>query len=292
MVSERIGLSWEDAFKRAAADFRDEYEQSGTRKNSLAALGDILLGYLKAFYGGLARPAAKSLVEYGAKGGAYGIFLPGAVVTVISGRTIEATGLTVVYASKMGYHVITPTVEAGFMTGLAVLSLAATPVTGVGGAGLAVVNQVAFTSVAPAYGVGRGVAETAIDSGKYVALVAYDVAERNSRVMINYLSTGVVLGYNALTAIPVHLILGAADAAVFLAWDGPRLVVAVASGQVTDEKGEGSFSLGQLPTGSVVDLEKLRKQEGITVDIVTDDPDVIDRIFEKMPEDMGENHEH
>ena len=109
--------------------------------------------------------------------------------------------------------------------------------------------------------------------------------------MINHISTGVVLGYNALTAIPVHLILGTVDAAVFLAWDGPRLVIAVASGKLKTGKGQDAYSVGELPTGSVVDLQKLKNNGGVNVDIVTDDPQIIHRVFEKMPADMGDNHE-
>jgi hypothetical protein len=290
-VSDAIGLSWEKSFNKAAEDFRAEYEQSGKRSNSLAALGDILSGYLKAFYGGFAKPAAKSVVEYSAKGTSNLVFLPGAMVVTASGRTIEATGLTLVCAAKTGYHVVTPTVEAGVMSGMALLSAAAAPVTLVGGAGVGVVNQVAFTSVAPVYGTGKAVTDTAVDSGKYVALVGYDIHNRNTHVVINHLSSALVLGYNALTAIPVHGVLFAADTAVFVAWDGPRLVVAAARGKIKSSKGNEEFSVGDLPAGTVVDLNKLRQQGGVSVDIITDDPEVINRVFEKMPDDMRETDE-
>lgn len=285
-VSDGIDVSWEASFNEAAKDFHAEYEESGTRSNSLSALGDILSGYLKALYSGLAKPAAKSVMEYGARGATYGVFLPGALLTVVSGHTIKATGLTLYYAAQTGYHIITPTVESGFMAGTALLSMTATPVTLAAGAGLGAINQVAFTAASPAYGVGKGVTDTAVDSGKYVALVSYDVTKHNSRVLINYMSSAVVLGYNAMTAIPVHLILGTVDSAVFLAWDGPRLVVAVASGKVKSADGDEEISIGDLPTGTVVDLRKLRQQPGVSVKTVTDDPFVINKIFEKMPEDF------
>jgi hypothetical protein len=81
-VSQKIGLSWDKSFEDAANDFRAEYEQSGKRKNSLTALGDILSGYLKAFYNGFARPSAKTIVEGGAKGANTVIFLPGAMAKI------------------------------------------------------------------------------------------------------------------------------------------------------------------------------------------------------------------
>jgi hypothetical protein len=291
IASQKIGVSWEKSFNEAADGFRTEYDRSGTRSNSLSALGDILSGYLKALYSGVAKPSAKSIVLYSVKGASYAVFLPAATATLVSGRTVEATGLSLYYVSKTGCHVIAPTVESGVLGGMSLLSLAAVPITAAGGAGLSAVNQVAFTAAAPAYGFGKGVAGTAIDSGKYAALVTYDLTRENSRVLINYLSTGVVLGYNALTAIPVHLILGTADAAVFLGWDGPRLVVAAASGRLTSRDGKAIGTPGDLPAGTVVDLQALRQQNGVTVTILTDDPAVVRTIFEKMPEDLKTDHE-
>lgn len=285
-VSRTIALSWDRSFDEAAQSFKNEYEESGTRPNTLVALGDILTGYLKAFYQGLARPGAKSLVEVSAKGANTGLFLPGAAVTIVSGRTVEATGLTLVFTARSGYQVIAPTVEAGFMGGLSLVSLGSVPVTVAGGTGLAAVNQVAFTTAAPVYGVGKAVTDTTVESGKYVALVTCDVAGHSSNVMINHAKSAVVLGYNALTAIPVHLFLGTFDTAVFLGWDGPKLVVAMAKGQVTFGDGGRGFSMGDLPAGTVVDLEALRQQKGVEVKVLTDDPAIISNVFEKLPGDL------
>lgn len=290
-VAKKIGLSWDKSFEEAAADFRAEYEQSGKRKNSLTALGDILSGYLKALYSGLARPSAKAIVEGGAKGANTAIFLPGAIATVISGRTIEATGLTLYYTAKTGYHVISPTLETGLLSSLSLLSIAAVPVTAAGGASLCAVNQVAFTAAAPVYGAGKAVTDTAVDTGKYVALVSYDLTTHSSGILINHMKTGVVLGYNALTAIPVHLIMLPGDAAVFLAYDGPRLVIAAARGELKKNSGESAFSLGGLPTGAVVDLDKLGQEKGVTVEILTDDPSTIKDVIENLQKDLGETHE-
>lgn len=290
-VSKKIALSWDRSFDEAATAFRAEYDQSGKRGNSLTALGDILSGYLKAFYTGIARPSAKSIVEGGSRGANALVFLPCATATVVAGRTIEATGLTLYYSAKTGYHVISPTVETGLLSSLSLLSMASVPVTAAGGAGLCALNQVAFTAAAPIYGAGKAVTDTAIDTGKYVALVGHDVTMQSSHVMINHIKTGVVLGYNALTAIPVHLFLGVADTAVFLAYDGPRLVIAVAKGEIRHPAGEGTFSVGNLPTGSVVDLHKLEQEKGVSVEVVTDDPAIINSVIKNLPKDLGGSHE-
>ncbi len=285
-VSEKIGLSWEKSFDEAAASFQAEYEESGKRGNSLTALGDILSGYLKAFYQGIARPSAKALVQGSGKGANSLIFLPGAAASVVAGRTLEATGLALFYTGETGYHIIAPTIESGYLAGVSMLSLAAVPVSVAGGVTLSAVNQVAFTAAAPVVGAGKAVATTVRDTGKYVALVGYDLSSQSTSVAINYAKSGVVLGYNALSAIPVHLFLGTVDTAVFLAYDGPRLVIAAARGELKPSVRGTAISVGALPTGAVVDLGKLEKEAGVKVDILTDDPSVINRVLENMPKDL------
>jgi predicted peroxiredoxin len=85
------------------------------------------------------------------------------------------------------------------------------------------------------------------------------------------LKSGVVLSYAALTVIPTHLLLTVPDATIFLAWDGPRLVIASVKGNY---KGFDS-----LPVGSVVDLEEARKQG--KVEILTDDQTIVKKVLEK-----------
>jgi hypothetical protein len=115
--------------------------------------------------------------------------------------------------------------------------------------------------------------------------VAYDAAAGVTKVAIHQAASGVVLGYNALTAIPTHVLLGAGDAAIFLAWDGPRLVIASAKGEVgsKDEKAK----LSDLPVGTVVDLKKLR-DAGVAVDLLTADENVIKEVLWKLQNDLRE----
>src|SRR5215467_2575822 len=103
---------------------------------------------------------------------------------------------------------------------------------------------------------------------------------------------GVVLGYNALTAVPTQAFLGTLNGVVFLAWDGPRLVIAAAKGEVRWRDGtgaQGSVPVQSLPVGTVVDLDALRKQPGASVEVLSDDPKVVEKVLEKLPQDLRVN---
>ena len=160
------------------------------------------------------------------------------------------------------------------------------PLTYVTGTTVGVVNQAAFIGAAPIATVGSDITLSAVDAGKYVTFVSYDAVAGTSKVVINQASAAVVLGYNALTAIPAHAFMGVADSAVFLAYDGPRLVVAYAKGEITDADGV-SIGIDSLPVGSVVDLNAL-EAEGISVNVLSDDPAVIKKVLENLPGDLRE----
>jgi len=287
--SLHIGSTWGNAFSDAANAFNDEYEKSGQSSNALSGLFHVITGYAKGLYQGLFKPSATTVVDavsVGAKGTAQIVFLPTATAISVSGRTIEAVGTTVFYTGKLGVEIISPTVEAGLLSGMAILSLGTAPLTYVTGASIGAVNQVAFTAAAPVVAAGSDVALTAADTGKYVAFVSYDAVVGTSKVVINQASAAVVLGYNALTALPAHAFMGIADSAVFLAYDGPRLVVAYAKGEIKNNDDE-SVRIDSLPVGSVVDLITL-EQEGIDVKVLSDDPAVIKKVMEQLPGDLRE----
>lgn len=287
--SLQIGSTWSNAFSDAADSFNDEYNKSGQSSNALSGLFHIITGYAKGLYQGLFKPSASTIVNtvsVGAKGAAQMVFLPTATAISISGRTIEAVGTTVFYTGKLGVEIISPTVEAGLLSGLAILSLGAAPLTYVTGASIGAVNQVAFTTAAPIVTTTSEVALTAADTGKYVAFVSYDAVVGTSKVVINQASAAVVLGYNALTALPAHTFMAVADSAVFLAYDGPRLVIAYAKGEIKN-KDNIPVNVDSLPVGSVVDLNTL-KQEGIDVQVLSDDPAVIKKVLQQLPGDLRE----
>ncbi len=288
-ISRGIRISWNRSFAQAAEEFRKEYEESGTRPNSFVALGDILTGWLKAFYHGLARPGARTIVRATARGLKYGVFLPAAAVLIVAGRTVQTTGLALYHVGSLGVDVISPTLEAGFLAALGLLSYGSVPVIYTSGTTLGAFSLASFSTLAPAAGTARAVGGTATATGQYVVGTFADVTAGTTKVVINQLKAGVVLGYNALVAIPAHLYLGSIDTAIFLAWDGPRLVIAMARGAVSFTGADGKpakVSVGALPVGTVVDLKKLRKQKQVKVQVISEDPAVIRDVLRELPGDL------
>lgn len=287
----KIDPQWESAFQKASREFQSEYEKSGKEHNSLMALGPILYGYLKSFYYGVAAPTSKTIVKTAAVGASYAIFLPVTTTSVVAGRTVQSVGLTIYYVGKTGVKIVSPTLEGGLLTGLSLLSVSSVPVTYAAGGALGAVNQVAFTTAGPVAGAVEGAASTTLHSATYVGFLAYDALKGTTQVVINQAASGIVLGYNALTAIPTHALLGVTDTAVFLAWDGPRLIIASATGRIrakNDSAGKESHSLGELPVGTIVDLKKLEQAEGVKVEVLSTDPVVIRSVLEKIPDDVRE----
>jgi hypothetical protein len=286
----KIEIGWDKAFDRAASEFKKEYDRSGESQNTLTALGPILYGYLKSIYHGIVAPSSKTIVKTGTSAvtyaGAYGVFLPVASTAVVAGRTVQSVGLTFYYTGKTGVKIVSPTVESGLLAGMSVLSLSAVPVTYAAGGTLGAVNQVAFTAAGPVAGAAQGVATTTVDTAAYVGLVTYDGVKGVTKVVINQASSGVVLGYNALTAVPTHLVMGVEDMAVFLAWDGPRLMIAAASGKLKTGDGLDQPTIGDLPVGTVVNMKKLEQSQGTKIEVLSTDPAVIRDVLERLPDDL------
>ena len=301
----KIEVSWDAAFERAGKEFREEYDRSGEKDNTLLALGPILQGYLKALYHGAAVPTAKTLVHAGATGTAHAtaaVFLPIADTSIVAGRTIQSIGLTIFYTGKMGVTLLSPTIEGGLLSGMAMLSLGAVPLTYMSGGTLGAINQVAFTAGTPLYTTGEAVTLTTAQTGRYVGFVAYDAMTGATKVVINQAAAGVVLGYNALSAIPAHLFMGVTDSAILLAWEGPNLVIAKVTGrlrtvqgshrdsQPTDTHVPTGASAGDLPVGTVVDLNTLTEADGVQVEILSRDPAVIRDVIPRIPCDVRDGH--
>lgn len=287
----KIDPQWENAFRRASREFQGEYEKSGREQNSLMALGPILYGYLKSFYHGIAAPASRTIVKTTVRGTSLAVFLPTAATSVVAGRTVQSVGLTVYYVGKAGVKIVSPTIEGGLLTGLSLLSAASVPVTYAAGGALGAVNQVAFTTAGPVAGTVEGAAAATAHTAAYVGFLAFDAVKGATEVVINQAASGIVLGYNALTALPTHALMGVTDTAVFLAWDGPRLVIAAAKGRIkmkSDTADAEAASLGDLPVGTVVDLKKLENTEGVKIEVLSTDPAVIRSVLEKIPGDVRE----
>jgi len=288
----KIEPQWESAFQKASREFQAEYEKSGKEQNSLMALGPILYGYLKSFYYGIAAPTSKTIVKTTAVGTTYAIFLPITTTSVVVGRTVQSVGLTVYYVGKTGVKIVSPTIEGGLLTGLSLLSAGSVPVTYVAGGAIGAVNQVAFTTAGPVAGAVEGAASATAHSAGYVGFLAYDAVKGTTKVVINQAASGIVLGYNALTALPTHAVMGVVDTVAFLGFDGPRLVIAAASGKIRtkNDAAETAHSLGDLPVGTIIDLKKLEQTEGVKVEVLSTDPAVIRSVLERIPDDVREGN--
>jgi len=291
-MSSGIEARWSDAFAEARADFNRAYERSGGRSNSLAGLGDIAAGYVVALYSGVAKPTARAAIQGGevtARVGTDVVFLPVTYSLIVTGRTVASAGMSLYYTTAMGVKLVSPTVESGLLAGMSMLAYGTVPVTYAAGGAVGAVNQVAVVAAAPVAGAGYAAGSAAVDTGVYAAQVSYDLATGVAKVTMNQAQAGVVLGYNALTALPTQTVLGAANGVAFLAWDGPRLIIAAARGEVRwrDPGGaQGSVPVQSLPVGTVVDLDALRKEPGVSVEVLGDDPQVVEQVLEKLPQDL------
>lgn len=209
---------------------------------------------------------------------------------MVSGRTIESTGLSLYYGTSLGVKIVSPSVEGGLLIGVAMLSYGSTVPTAAVGYTAGAVNEIAVVAAAPVAGAGAAAGQGAVDTGRYAAQVSYDLGKGTTKVAINQAQAGVMLGKNALTAIPGHLVLGLDDAVV-LALEGSTLVVKAVKGEVrwSGENGEKvSVPVGSLPVGSVVDLDALKKQPGVQVRTVSDDPELTQKVLQKLPDDLRE----
>jgi hypothetical protein len=266
-----IASAWSGAYKKSVVEYTKEYEESGTKSNSLIALWDIFQGYTVAIKEIAFAPISTTVVSTGKIVTINGVGVPVSYVGTFLNQTIVTTGLVIYYPTKIGYRVVSPTMEAGFLSSLGVLSATATAPTIVGGTTMGVFNQVAtFTGVESTRAVGA-VAGAGYESGATATGMIYDFTSSSSQSVYYALKSGVVLSYSALTVIPTHLLLTVPDATIFLAWDGPRLVIASVRGNY---KG-----FENLPVGSIVDLEEARKQG--KVEILTDDQAIVKKVLEK-----------
>ncbi|MDH5301060.1 MAG: hypothetical protein OEW58_06830 [Gammaproteobacteria bacterium] len=283
-VTPTVEVKWSDAMSEAAKAFDDEYQASGEAGNSLAGLGNIVSGYAKALYFGVAKPGSKAVVKGATATASLGgklIFLPTAGVLIVSGRTVQSAGMTLYYTTSAGVKLVSPTVEGGLLAGVSLLAATTVPVTYAAGASAGLVNQVAVTTMAPVAATAQAAGTVALDTAAYAGQVSYDLIKGGGTVVFNQASSGVALGYNALTALPVQALLGTANATFFLVYDGPRLLVAKVSGEL-----DGAHPLSELPVGSVVDMTRLQQQPGVTLEVISDDPAVVEQVLQRLPEDL------
>lgn len=278
--SSTMSEMWSDGFQKAAEEFDKEYVESGTKGNSLSALGNISWGYLKTIYYGIFKPSGGSVVSSVETGASYvaqtAIFAGGGSLSFV-GRTVETAGLSVYYSAQTGYKIISPTIESGLLISLASVQKISSPLAKLGGGTIGLINQVAVNAVQPATQFSKDSAVSIYENARYSGLVTYNLLTATGEVAVAEVKSGVVLGYNALTALPTHLVLGTANTVFFLAWDGPRLVIAKASGELDS---------GSLPVGTVVDLERLKESPNTKVEVIIESPEEIKKVLKELPRDL------
>ncbi|MCC5815258.1 MAG: hypothetical protein JJT78_10910 [Leptospira sp.] len=277
--SEKLTKSWKGAIENGLQVYKDSYYKSGERANSLLAVVDILGGYTMAMSEFFLKPVGTSLMSSGEILLWDGVILPVSTSSLFAGRTLASTGMTLFYTSKVGVKTISPTIEAGFLSSVALVSASATVPTVVGGESLRAFNQVTVVAGTESARAAGTIGAIGYKTGEMVVGMSYDFGKDSTVSALYGLKTGVVLGYTALTVIPTQLVLSAPDSVFFLAWDGPRLVVAKSKGNLKQ--------WGNVPAGTIVDLEKAKKQ-GVEVEIVTDDPKVIKEVIEAQDKDLKE----
>lgn len=276
-LSTKAESSWKESFSKARQEFQNEYEESGRSGNTLKGLGHIFWGYCKALYYGVMKPSTES-AESGGKALVKGITYPLAGAVIVANRTVLSLGQNFLFVGKSVVRVLSPTVEAGFMTSLALFNGASAPLLRAGSEGLYAVNQVAVTAATPVVGTGKYLLSEAGDVATNTAILSYSVVTGAADVLINQAEAAVVLGYNAITAIPTQVVLGVGNTVILLAWDGPRLALYTL-------KGEVDFS---PPSGLVLDKKKLEGHKKFKLEKISDDPQVIQKVLEELPQDLRE----
>lgn len=280
---------WDNALTHAETEFKQAYQKSGEKDDSITGLWTLLKGYGKGIYRGLFKPAAASswqTAKYTVKVAGAAVFLPIASTYILSKNTLQSSGMAIYYTGKTGIEVISPTLKGGYLASMSLLSAGAVPVTYVTGTTLGVINQVGSTIAAPVAGLAQGAATTTGDTLAYGTLVTYDAIAGTTKVFVEQIKSGVVLGYNALTALPAHLLLGSVNTAYFLVWDGPKLAIASVQGDV-NYKAE-TLQPGALPVGAVVDLKSLQNNSDLQVKLISDDPEVVNQVLESLPKDLDQ----
>lgn len=278
---------WDNALTFAETEFKQGYHESGEKNDSITGLSTLLVGYAKGLYRGLFKPVAASswqTAKYTVKIAGAAVFLPVASTYILTKNTLQSSGMAVYYTGKTGIEVISPTLKGGYLASMSLLSAGAVPVTYITGTALGIINQVGSTIAAPIAGVTHGAATSAADTLVYGTLVTYDAIAGTTKVFVEQVKSGVVLGYNALTALPAQLLLGSLNTAYFLVWDGPKLVIASVTGDVNFS--HKTLQPGALPVGAVIDLKALQNNSQLEVNIISEDPEIVNQVLESLPKDL------
>ncbi|TGK92395.1 hypothetical protein EHQ30_13140 [Leptospira brenneri] len=274
--SKNIVSAWGDSFSKASDEFTKNYEESGDRGNSLLALVDIFKGYTVAIKEVMVAPISKTVPNAGEILVVNGAYVPLSKTMNFSSRALISTGLIFFYATKSGYRVISPTLEAGLFSSIGILSAASTVPTYTTGTTLAAFNQVTSVAGATTGGAIGAVGGTTYDTGAYATGLVYDLSKGTAEAGVYAMNSGLVLGYGAMTALPSQLVLASVEGSILITYDGPRVVIAMV---------KGNYVSDDVPTGTVINLEEAKKAG--KVKILTDDPKIIKKVLDAEIEEQS-----
>lgn len=265
-------VEWKKHFKEGQYKFEEQYEASGKRGNSITALWDVLLGYAKFAYHAVVQPSAK-VAENGIRNSGY--YTTSAILRtfIVSHNIVYSLGANLYYTTKLGYKLVSPSVEAGLLASLALINVASGPATWGTLKSAGVINKVAVEGVAPVVAGTQYALTQASDGTQKAAIYLLHGTQGAAEVGFEKIESGVALGYSALSQIPPQLLLTSVNAVIFLVVDGPRLILASARGKIGDK------DITEIPAGSVMDMKKL-KENGVDVVPITNDEFILKKVLQ------------
>lgn len=272
--SSEVNKSWSKSLDRAVNEFKKEYHKSGESSNAIVALPRVFWGHLKWIYYAIFKPSGRALK----KTGTY-ILFPPVAVGVVAARGLSNLGGVLYYSGKTGVHIISPYIESALYSSLGILSSMAIIPTYIGGHGLGAFSQVGLSTSSVAVSGTQLLSGAAISGSKYMGSMFYNFSKASAKTVLTTSKSAVILGYNAMVALPSHILLGAVGGVLVFVVDGTDGMIAIIRGN-KDE-------LEKLPAGSVIDLKKA-KDAGVEIEVLTKDPVEVKKILESLPTDLKE----
>jgi hypothetical protein len=269
-------INWKKHFKKGNYQFNQQYEKSGTRGNSITGLWDILVGYASWTYSAVVKPSSKA-VESGTKKAAYYSVDTVLKTFIASHNIVYSLGSNLYYSTKLGFKVFSPSLESGFLSSLALLSAVGSKASEVSFKSVGLINKVAVKSLAPVAGSGQFVFEESYHQASNAITYLVHGSEATGEVVMEKVESGIALSYSALSQIPAQILLSALNSTIFLVYEGPKILLVKATGNLGDKP------LSDLPTGSVLDMKKL-KESGGQVETLSEDPALIKKVLENVKE--------
>ncbi len=265
-------ISWKKHFQEGNWNFKEYYEKSGSRNNSLQGVWYILKGYVSWFSEAVVAPALKSGYQ-NTKALPYYTLDAFSKTFIGSFNVIHSLGANLYYTTKLGYRLISPSLEAGYLSSLALIQAIHGGVSGTALQSAGLINKVSVKSVAPILSHTKLIIEEAASKSQDAVTVVVHGTRGVGEVFAEKTESAVILSYSALSQIPPQILLTAANSAIFLIYDGPRLIIAKVAGQV------GDMNISDLPVGTVIDIEK-GKTQGLKVETLSEDPLIIKKVLE------------